>query len=801
MAADASRSLRSLFFNTRIWPEVAAPTQTQSLEPLGPSPAEQDLCHLAAMIAAEQDKLTSNVEAARVVLTQWAAVPTGDPVRDASLAALAAQLEAASASKKAALEEEAVAVDIALESLQAELCTARDRAASVDNAEGADAGDVAAVDHLRLVERLFERLRSLPCAPLEPSTVYVLPAAPPAQQPWMGARVIAPRGLAAANLLLLRPPGPRIKPGAALQLVCSIAEGTSPVSSEELPALETLLALHLSLEVEVTPGPALEAAACTGGATATAHRPRGPSRAAPPQAGRPTVPAHRPASSAAQPPCTPGSLPPSACVGSLVAAAPRPRLPRVDAGSVTGSSRGPAGSRLRAVAPPRPPGASTTKVGPRPTTASAAPPCIGSEALHAAPGPIVAAHAGLQAIQIRLPVQSVSAVPSERSSGAPESSPSPSYHVSVNLPPRVSVGDAIKVVALRFGGAALSSMSLPASVVVVESTGLAAPLRIDSDRRWQGISCPCVSAEGVLYAPPLSEATVIHPYERVSSRDMCSVFAPDGAPLRAMRWAALGVLDAGDGPLVSAYDDMSRTLFCIDGSYRSTRLLAIDPAGPSLRWSTTPGRITDCYGVAVCRPRGLVLAASYRDDKIQLYRIRDGCRVMLATEPPRMPYPTAVANDATSDRIVVAHAAAGRHSLTSLRWCASGPGAGFGLAVDGAFAGWPDEATFHAGAGIAIAVVPSQSPSTASHLVVGRGHALWVHALPSLAIVQAYTIAEGSYIIAGLASDPRGYSLVVTLQLPRGRLPDGATRGASLRVLEWPLTGSNGVFERRPLGG
>lgn len=242
-----SNTVVRLLFQTRLWaPGVEEHGEFDSSAALA-SPAEADLCRLAARISSALDDLTTNAAAAK---EQLAAMTAGGPdsERDAHVAVLASAVDAAVDRKRAALESEAVAVDAALETLQAEISSAREALSAVGG------GEPLLAPTLPRVQDLFVRLRSLPSAPVEPSIVQVVIPLNTTGPLWRAARVFAPRGFGCCPpaIKLVRPPPTRIKPGTSLRLLCALSADYEPeaTSAGELEVFAGMLAAHAVIDVE-----------------------------------------------------------------------------------------------------------------------------------------------------------------------------------------------------------------------------------------------------------------------------------------------------------------------------------------------------------------------------------------------------------------------------------------------------------------------------------------------------------------------------------------------------------------------
>ena len=851
MAAE-SRAISALLFDSSLWPwrPVVRPFAATAFA----SPAEADLCRLAASLSAEQEALAANAEAARLRIAELTTAATPDSCEASALAALSAQVDAAQATKQAILETEAVAVDAALEALQNELVAVRETSAETSETP-------AAIDSLPRVEALFQRLRSLPCAPLEPSIMRIIDTSSVGATPVY--RLFAPRGPMEADLRLLPPFPGRVKLDTPLHLSCVLSDDYEPlsVSPEELGVLAGVLSTHLSVEIEIIRVSTL------GGTTTVVSSPR--DVAALPHDDVPAAESATVSSPmVAVPPIRAGHAAGAASSGPLASSRPTrtaapPPMPAVSSSAVGAPAPSRAAvaafakSRRSAARPPRLPATASSRAGPdvalqagpspATTLSTASLPAVllssaASQPSDASPPaavlldayqPAAAAPAQLSSSPLTnfsslMPLMprhmaisvQCSPVPiADRSSASDVPAPAARrFDLACVFPVPLHVGDIIRVLRVCLGGKAVPTASLPAIISVSASLGLLAPqsinfaVQVDVD----DAVTPCVTSTGVLYAPS-HHATTIGRREaddRVFLRDMCTVYSSVGEIVSEIPWRVVGVKDAPcDNTLVCAYDDISRLLYVVDGCRSpNSRVLAIDPAAPSLKWATVAGRLSCCHGLAVCRTKGVLLATSFQDSKLQLYRLRDGCRVTLLDDPPRMRNPTVIAWDATSGRVNVAHTTmTNQHAVTSLRWESSSHlrSTASSLVVDAEVTAWPDDADFlHMGgffgrgyAVMSLAVVPPTHPGAASHLVVGRGNMLWIHSLPGLARVASYTLPEGE-VVLGLAGDPSGGALVVVVHLTaalhpalvnqRGvlRRPMPAYHRSArraLRVLPWPL--------------
>ena len=846
--AESHHALSKLLHETPLWPwrparlggAVAGPVVDAALA----SPAEADLCRLAASISTEQEALAANAEAARVRIAGLIAAAAPDSGEASALAALSAQIDAVQALKQTILETEAVAVDAALEALQTELSSAREASAGTS---------AAALDSLPRVQTLFQRLRSLPCAPLEPSIVRVVDVVPE-EHTTHGCRLFAPRGPKATDVHLLTSIPQRLRPGDPLRLSCVLSEEYEPtsVTAEEQSVLAGMLSTHLSLEVEVSrvagditdsaplprdDGSRADSAAAlppisilpslgvrASGPVSVAGRVPQPSSRCPAPG-----PAARVRTTATPPPLHPSAkCPPMSVASSSAARASAPSRAVVGVSAIgrrtaatrppllpASAARRPADAGASQVASASPAAASPLRVSPRTVL-----PLPESGNPLAVPDAVSFATSGSPRATVALLTLAVQCIPARgvECSGAPSSADVRRFDLVSTLPIPLDIGDSLHVLSIRVHGTAMSTAALPSTVIVSASVGLSSPQYIEFTvkHEYDDAIIPCVADAGsVLFAPPLDAPSVtLRTADR--QRGLCTVCACDGTRVSDIAWHALGLEDAPSScAFVTAYDDTSSTLFAVDGGriavdgarMAGTRVLAIDPATPCLKWATIAGRLSGCQGLAVCQLKGLLLATSHDDSKLQLYRLRDGFRVTLRDDPPSFRHPAAVVWDARSRRIVIAHSGlAAGHAVTSLRWQATSylRSSVASLVVDAEVTEWPDDAAIPPALWggrqrfvMGLAVLPS--PGGASHLVVGRGNMLWVHSLPGLARVASHALPEAE-VVVGLAGDPSGAALIVVVRsdLPPPDVRDltGPEQAAArlysaerraLRVLSWPL--------------
>jgi hypothetical protein len=390
------------------------------------------------------------------------------------------------------------------------------------------------------------------------------------------------------------------------------------------------------------------------------------------------------------------------------------------------------------------------------------------------------------------------------------------------LPPgcdAAAAGDVFTVTGFLLGGqplhvlpaAAAGGLRLPAPVLLADTTGLIAPQSIvfehdmPSLHRLYTAYVPCVSREGLLFAPPLDNfvaagGTVF--YHSMLQRDAVTVYGAEGERLGSIPWAALGAKPPrGDAPLISAYDNASRTLFLVDQEQAALYAIS-DAAGRSMhvKWCTRPGRLVGCVGIAVCAAKGVVLTlshASVNAPPIELYRIADGKRVLLLDDGcPALPFPKALAYDAANGLVVVAclDDALLRDTIVTLRWQKDDWAHGFRLIVadvlhETAWLG-VDPPLLLRGVRmttpVALAVVPPAAKGGSAHIIIGRGNELCVHALPRLQPVQYCAFPEGKLVV-GLAGDPLGCALVVLLRNVQPGPAAVSRRMMLLHVLDWPI--------------
>lgn len=289
--------------------------------------------------------------------------------------------------------------------------------------------------------------------------------------------------------------------------------------------------------------------------------------------------------------------------------------------------------------------------------------------------------------------------------------------------------------------------------------GIQAPLHFDFD--IEPPSSFCISIEGQIFALDTG-TTDLH------------VYAFDGKALPRIPLSPLGI-KAMYNCIVFA-DDMSPTVLITSDETKesSTRLIAVDLAAHSVRWVTA--RVCDdCCGLGVLPAHGIVIVASYDENKLVACRLNDGRRVG-SVHVPGLDH--RLASDPSTGSIFGCALSSVRGTIPPtwavIRYTWN---AGSGFSADGAVAAVGDSPT-----GFICAVVPPARGKHVSHLVVceAYGHALLVLTLPDLVLVHTHRCDDLKMV--GLASDPWGEALALSAV-------DDHEESFSMHVLAWPLPG------------
>lgn len=290
--------------------------------------------------------------------------------------------------------------------------------------------------------------------------------------------------------------------------------------------------------------------------------------------------------------------------------------------------------------------------------------------------------------------------------------------------------------------------------------GMHAPLLI-MDVTDGATTTPCIALCGELFVPLEGSAEV-------------RVFSADGAPLRSVPVAGLGL---SNKTRWAAYvEGDSPTLLLADSNKEASRLVAVYPDSLASRWTTAPGSMRSCRGIAALPSQGVVIAACFFDMKLHAYRLSDGslegstitpggCLCLAADAKTGTFFAGAVSDvadedDDNRDEEGQSYRVAAWSWVTGVGFTSLGPVTAAGLS--------PLART--------LAVVPATHGKTVSYLVVGKysSSELCVLALPSLAHVHTHHLGME---IVGLAADPSGTTIAVC---------DFVT---GIHVLAWPLPG------------
>ena len=261
---------------------------------------------------------------------------------------------------------------------------------------------------------------------------------------------------------------------------------------------------------------------------------------------------------------------------------------------------------------------------------------------------------------------------------------------------------------------------------------------------------PCISPEGRVYCPLGLGPEVL-------------VFEFDGSPLPGLTVDSLGL--SASTRWASYADGEAPSLLLLNMNYASSRLVSVDPATRTVRWTSSAGGFNERAGIATLASLGVVIINT--SDHLFAHRLSDGSRVgslsvpglgrFLAADPA-----TGSVFGSFADNGYVVHA-----------WSCAAYEAGVRIASDGPVAA---AGTIHDTR--PLAVVPPAPGKRVSHLVVGVAFSstLLVLSLPGLSLVHTHSL-EGMQVM-GLAADPWGGALAVC---------DAASE--TLHVLAWPLPG------------
>jgi hypothetical protein len=258
------------------------------------------------------------------------------------------------------------------------------------------------------------------------------------------------------------------------------------------------------------------------------------------------------------------------------------------------------------------------------------------------------------------------------------------------------------------------------------------------------LRAPLFTSEGMLYAP--------------LSIDVLA-FSADGTPLPALHVASLGL---STGSQCAAFVEASDTLLLADTNGASSKLVAVDTASRTVRWSAALRG--SCYGIAALPAQGVVIVSDSIRSNLHVHRLSDGVRVA-SSDSARATY---IAADPASGTVYVsATIDDGTDCASAFRWD------GAALVAEGVV-----EAAGTAGTYRPLAVMPPTPNRHTSYLVVGTFGlpTLRVLSLSDRRLVHTHTL-EGMEV-RGLAADPSGTALAVS---------DAASK--AIHVLPWPLPG------------
>lgn len=260
--SDPVAALNALCFEMSIWD--VAPSSISSLDFAELGVPHAELCALAAAIQSARAAVTASAAATRDSVGDRYCVAAGEiasfseELKEAAIAALDSErdllltaIDAAEATKAAALDGEAVRVDEALEALIDVCGAARAALQSVPtHASGVDAVQFPSNHELRISEvlaraqHLFkDELRRLPRAPSEPTYISFTDPASAADGSRLG-RVAAPRGPTPADIVLEVPRS--VAPGAVLEVVARLSDAYAASVFSDPAALRAAAAAFAS---------------------------------------------------------------------------------------------------------------------------------------------------------------------------------------------------------------------------------------------------------------------------------------------------------------------------------------------------------------------------------------------------------------------------------------------------------------------------------------------------------------------------------------------------------------------------
>jgi hypothetical protein len=315
--------------------------------------------------------------------------------------------------------------------------------------------------------------------------------------------------------------------------------------------------------------------------------------------------------------------------------------------------------------------------------------------------------------------------------------------VSVAIPESASRGAEVVVSSATVAGQAVTwGQALPTRLRVIRAMN--APLLINGAANEYAIT-PAITPVGTLYAP-LGKSSVV------------LAFSADSTPLPGLCLASVGL---SNFTIAATFVEATGTLLLADRNDASSKLVAVDAASRTVRWSAALGG--RCWGIAVLPAQGVVVVSDRDHDKLHVHRLSDGVRVAST----KAASPSYVAAEPASGTVF---ASTGRYPscvASAFRWD------GVALVAEGVVkaAGTGDNL-------LPLAVMPPTPGLHASYLVVGTYDTptLLVMSLPDRRLVHTHMLK--GMRVTGLAADPSGTALAVC-----------DARSKAIHVLPWPLPG------------
>jgi hypothetical protein len=315
--------------------------------------------------------------------------------------------------------------------------------------------------------------------------------------------------------------------------------------------------------------------------------------------------------------------------------------------------------------------------------------------------------------------------------------------VSVAIPESAGRGAEVVVSSVTVAGQPVTvNHALPTRLRVV--AGIDAPLVINAGVKAHCIT-PVVTLDGTLYAPDYESPDVL-------------VFSADGTLLPVLSLALLGLSKKMHS---AAFVEATGTLLLADANGTSSKLVAVDAASKTVRWSAALA--SSCNGIAALPTQGVLVGSDGCFNKVHVHRLSDGVRVASA-EAARS---TFVASDPASGTVYASTWASPSYGVSAFRWD------GAALVAEGVMTAAGTDSIYRP-----LAVMPRTPGQHTSYLVVGTygKPTLRVLSLPDRRLVHTHTL-EGM-LVTGLAADPSGTALAVC---------DAASK--AIHVLPWPLPG------------